>query len=40
MLDHIGLNVSDYERGRDFYQRAHVVDPDGNHIEAVCHHPE
>jgi catechol 2,3-dioxygenase-like lactoylglutathione lyase family enzyme len=22
MLDHIGLNVSDYERSRDFYERA------------------
>ncbi len=22
MLDHIGLNVSDYDRSRDFYERA------------------
>jgi hypothetical protein len=32
MLDHIGLNVSDYD--------AYVLDLDGNNIEAVCHHPE
>jgi catechol 2,3-dioxygenase-like lactoylglutathione lyase family enzyme len=22
MLDHIGVNVSDYERSRDFYEKA------------------
>ena len=77
MLDHLGINVSDYARSRDFYVQAlapigfsllmepmagtggtdngapgirslyhptyygaYVIDPDGNNVEVVCHHPE
>jgi catechol 2,3-dioxygenase-like lactoylglutathione lyase family enzyme len=30
MLDHIGVNVSDFDSARDFYAAA---------LEAVCHKP-
>ena len=41
MLDHIGLNVSDYDRSRDFYYYgAFILDPDGNNVEMVSHRPE
>jgi hypothetical protein len=38
MLDHVPITVSDIARaGRAFYD-AIMRGPDGNRIEAVCHH--
>jgi catechol 2,3-dioxygenase-like lactoylglutathione lyase family enzyme len=39
-LDHIGLDVSDYERSKAFYEKA--LAPLGmtlHNVEAVCHTP-
>jgi hypothetical protein len=41
MLDHVFIAVSDIaaaERFRASYYAAFRRDPDGNRIEAVCHH--
>ncbi len=47
MLDHLGINVSDYARSRDFYVKALaplgievLMEPIGNNMEACCHRPE
>jgi hypothetical protein len=49
VLDHLAINVSDYERSgapgvlahyHPTYYGAFVLDPDGNNVEAVCHRPE
>jgi hypothetical protein len=45
MIDHVGLDVGDYSNGepglRSLHHEndygAHVFDPDGNDVEAVCH---
>ena len=44
MIDHVGLEVRDYRRSKDFYLAAlagyygaFVRDPDGNTVEAVHH---
>ena len=42
MIDHIAFNVVDLERSRGYYHPdyygAFALDPEGNNIEAVCHH--
>ena len=50
VIDHTGLNVSDFGKSRAFYVAAlaplgynyygaFVLDPDEHNIEAVCHDP-
>ena len=38
MFDHVGLNVGKLA-GFGPGDGAFVLDPDGNNVEAVCHHP-
>jgi len=44
MLDHVSITVSDIAAAERFYDAimkalgAFLRDPDGNRIEAVCHH--
>jgi hypothetical protein len=41
MLDHVCITVSDVAAAERFYASycaASLRDPDGNRIEAVCHH--
>jgi hypothetical protein len=35
-IDHVGYEVSDYERAKTAYA-AFVLDLDGHNVEAVCH---
>lgn len=41
MLDHLGLDVKDFERSKAFYERAlaPLGISLGNNVEAVCHQP-
>jgi catechol 2,3-dioxygenase-like lactoylglutathione lyase family enzyme len=49
MLDHIGLDIRDIKKAKEFflaalkplgYELFFVLGPDGHNIEVVCHDPE
>jgi hypothetical protein len=36
MIDDTGVAVSAFAGSKAFHSAAHVLDPDGHHVDAVC----